>query len=102
VNVTRLNSGSEPRPRVSCDDVFSNTRGKYELDASESAPVAFLASTFHGCTESGIFHSLDELIHADPRGIESCSRLPVSKAHRRSLHAREPFQGSLDRDRSSA
>ncbi len=68
---------------------------------SESHPVVFLASTLQGSTESGIFQSLDELIDTDPRRIERYPRLLVAEAHLRSLHAREPFQGSFDRDGSS-
>jgi len=61
-----------------------------------------LASTLQGRSESGIVHSPDELIDTHPRGIEYHPRLFVAEVHLRSLHAREPLQGSLDRDRSSA
>jgi hypothetical protein len=43
---------------------------------------------------------LDELIGGHARGIERHPRLLVAEAHVRSLYPREPFQGSLDRDRS--
>src|SRR2546426_11143332 len=59
-----------------------------------------LASSLQGSMESELVDSLDELIGGHARGIECHPRLLVAEAHVRSLHAREPFQGPLDRDRS--
>src|SRR6266436_5080036 len=59
-----------------------------------------LASSFQGGAKSELVDSPDELIGGHARGIECHPRLLVAKAHVRSLHPREPFQGPFDRDRS--
>ncbi len=59
-----------------------------------------LASSLQGGAKSELVNGLDELIGAHARGIECHSRLLVAEAHVRSLHPREPFQGSFDRNRS--
>jgi hypothetical protein len=47
-------------------------------------------------------HCVSHLLDADLLGIEDDDRFFDPKAHIRSLHTLEPFQGFLDRDGSAA
>ena len=47
-------------------------------------------------------HRIDQLLHSDLALIKRDARLLIPEAHFRLLHALEPLQGPLDRNRSSA
>jgi MerR family transcriptional regulator, mercuric resistance operon regulatory protein len=64
--------------------------------------TALLGASLQRGMEPQFLHGLDQLIHAHPRGVERDARLLVAEAHLRRTHALEPFQGSLDRQRSHA
>ena len=52
--------------------------------------------------KAGAGHRVNHLLHRDALGIESDHGFFRTKAHVRPIHALQPFQGLLDRDRSAA
>jgi len=78
----------------------ATSRGRHRPLIAPGPCGCRLAPSLHGGAKSQLVDSLDDLISGHARGIERHPRLLVAEGHVRSLHPREPFQGSLDRNRS--